>query len=428
MASVHIGRLRGAAGFGRTVALKRLHAHLAKDPEFVKMFVDEARLASRVRHPNVVPSFDVVAHDDEILIVMDYVHGESLRGLLKSAAEPVALPIAVAIMIDLLEGLHAAHEARTESGEPLDIVHRDVSPPNILVGADGVARVLDFGIAKAARRLHTTGDAASLKGTAGYMAPEQTLGDEVDRRTDVYAAGVVLWELFVGRPLFDGPDPVARLTKLLQGVVPAPSSVRTDLPEWADAIVMRALAGEREARFQTAREMAEALQRACAPASRREVAAWVEEVAGPRLHDRARLVERVEAGDVPEEAATAAPPPERRPRWVLRGAAAGVACAAVGFPLFLLVHSAASKTQTATAHAESAQSAPNLAADPPKPAEVDEPPSPAPASPTAAPRAPKRRGSFARPRSSAPATSCDPPYSVRADGIHVPKPECLRTP
>src|SRR5262245_16586952 len=166
MATVHLGRVLGDAGFARTVAIKRLHPHYAKDPEFVSMFVDEARLAARITHPNVVSTVDAVTMGSELFLVMEYVHGESLAGLFYAAQHAgIRIPpaVAVAVVADVLYGLHAAHEARGEDGQPLGIVHRDISPPNILVGVDGVARVLDFGIAKAIVRVQTTRE-GQLKG------------------------------------------------------------------------------------------------------------------------------------------------------------------------------------------------------------------------------------------------------------------------
>src|SRR5262249_28645152 len=159
MATVHFGRLLGPVGFSRAVAIKRLHPHHAKDPQFTKMFIDEARLASRIQHPNVVPTIDVVSTADELLLVMEYVQGESLGRLLRASIareEHVPLRIVLSIMSNVLHGLHAAHEARSESGEPLDIVHRDVSPQNVMVSSNGIAKVLDFGIARAKLRLEET--------------------------------------------------------------------------------------------------------------------------------------------------------------------------------------------------------------------------------------------------------------------------------
>jgi eukaryotic-like serine/threonine-protein kinase len=212
MATVHFARLSGPVGFSRTVAIKRLHANFATDPEFVAMFLDEARLAARIRHPNVVPTLDVVASGGEVFIVLEYVSGEALVKLWRghnARGEIIPVPISLAIMANALQGLHAAHEVRDEQGHPLGIVHRDVSPQNIIVGTDGVARVLDFGVAKAAGRLQETGDSGALKGKIAYMAPEQITGGAVSRQTDVYAASVVLWELLTGRRLVDGENDAA---------------------------------------------------------------------------------------------------------------------------------------------------------------------------------------------------------------------------
>ena len=227
MASVHLGRLIGSVGFSRAVAIKRMHAFLAHDPEFVAMFVDEARLAGRIRHPNVVPTLDVVASDGELFLVMEYVLGESLNRVLaanKTTGGRIPLDVVSAIVIGVLEGLHAAHEAKDERGEPLSIVHRDVSPQNILIGGDGVARVFDFGVAKAAGRMQTTQD-GSLRGKVAYMAPEQLSNVEVDRRTDVWAAGVVIWEMLANARLFASDSAAGLVRMVLTKEVPPPSTV-----------------------------------------------------------------------------------------------------------------------------------------------------------------------------------------------------------
>src|SRR5215472_1683440 len=209
MATVHYGRLLGPVGFARTVAIKRLHAQFAQDPEFVAMFVDEARLAARIHHPNVVQTLDVVMEGGELLLVMDYVPGESLAHCLRaliSVRTPIPADIVSAIGCAVLHGLHAAHEATGDTGQPLLIVHRDVSPQNVLVGADGVPRLIDFGVARAEGRVQLTRE-GQLKGKLAYMAPEQLRGTgEVDRRTDVYAAGVVLWETLTRERLFGGDN------------------------------------------------------------------------------------------------------------------------------------------------------------------------------------------------------------------------------
>ena len=296
MATIHLGRLLGPVGFARTVAIKRLHAQYAKDPQFVAMFLDEARLAARIRHQNVVPTLDVVALKGEIFLVMEYVHGESLSRLLAATAlanGSVPPRIAVGVMLGVLHGLHAAHEAKSERGVPLDIVHRDVSPQNVLVAVDGVARVVDFGIAKAAGRLQTTGDGA-LKGKMAYMSPEQLLAEPVDRRTDIWAASVVLWEMLVTRRLFRLDSSGALVQALLEGAIEPPSLVGGSPPE-LDPIVLRGLATAPEKRFQTAREMALALEQAHPHSSAREIADWVEAVAGEALRERAAHVEEMES-------------------------------------------------------------------------------------------------------------------------------------
>jgi serine/threonine-protein kinase len=297
MATVHIGRLLGPAGFGRTVAIKRLHPQFAKDPEFAAMFLDEARLAARVRHTNVVSTIDVVAVAGELLLVMDYVHGESLSRLWRIATANGArppMPIGAAVVASVLHGLHAAHEATEESGAPLHIIHRDISPKNIQVGIDGIARVLDFGIAKAAWRVNTTRDGA-LKGTLRYMAPEQLHGEPIDRRADIFSAAIVLWEMLTGRRLFEGEDPHLFVTRHLRDTIASPRSIATDVPPALDAVVMRALARSRDDRFATAREMAVALESAVSLATAREVGDWVRATCGAELEWRTARVAHVEA-------------------------------------------------------------------------------------------------------------------------------------
>jgi serine/threonine-protein kinase len=297
MATVHYGRLLGPVGFSRTVAIKRLHAQLALDPDFVSMFVDEARLATRIRHPNVVPTLDIVSEAGELLLVMDYVPGESLAQCLRAvstARQTIPIEIVSAIGCAILHGLDAAHEATGESGEPLHIVHRDVSPQNVLVGADGVPRLIDFGVAKAAGRIQTTRE-GQLKGKIAYMAPEQlNSAATVDRRTDVYAAGVVLWETLTRQRLFFADNDAIVMRNVLEREVEPPSAVASGLDPRLDGIVMRALQREPARRFQTAREMALALEAAVAPASATRVAAWLGELAGDRLAKRAATVAQME--------------------------------------------------------------------------------------------------------------------------------------
>jgi hypothetical protein len=295
MASVHIGRLLGPVGFSRTVAIKRLHPTYARDPEFVSMFLDEARLAARIRHPNVVPTLDVVATQGELFLVMEYIQGESLAPLVRTLGRTkarVPIRIALSIVAGALQGLHAAHEARDERGMSLGLVHRDVSPQNVIVGVDGMARVFDFGVAKAAGRAHNTRDGV-VKGKLAYMAPEQLGQQPVDRAADIYAASIVLWELLTGSRLFRADSEGALLALVLQRDIQPPSAVVPDVSAELDAIVMRGLARAPTDRFPTAREMALALDR-LGSASLGEVAEWLEAVAGPALAKRADQVSAVE--------------------------------------------------------------------------------------------------------------------------------------
>ena len=298
MATVYFGRLVGAVGFSRSVAIKQLHPQYAKSPEFVAQFLDEAQLTARIRHPNVVSVLDVVARDGELFVIMEFVEGEPLSRLVHFAREPVPLSIASAILVQVLLGLHAAHEATTEEGEPLQIVHRDVSPQNMLVGIDGASHILDFGVAKAASRVHTT-ENGQIKGKLTYMAPEQLRGADLDRRVDVFAAGIVLWELITGQRLFARGDPGATVTAVLSGFVKPPSTHRGEVSAALDGLVLKALAPNREDRFASAREMAIALEACIPPAGSLKVGAWVESVAGDSLKERAlRLREAEESTGV----------------------------------------------------------------------------------------------------------------------------------
>ncbi len=297
MATVHYGRLLGPAGFSRTVAIKRLHAQFARDPEFVSMFMDEARVAARIRHPNVVQTLDVVALEGELFLVMDYVSGESLSRLLRASllkGQRVPLEVVSAIACGVLHGLHAAHEATAETGEPLGIVHRDVSPQNVLVGADGVPRVLDFGVAKAAGRVATTRE-GQLKGKFAYMASEQVRSGEVDRRTDIYATGVVLWEMLTLQRLFVGDNDAQLLNNVLKGRVQPPSAVTSGLPKELDEITLTALSTDPAGRFPDARRMALAIEAVVPVASATRLAGWVDGLAGAVISERAKSVARIES-------------------------------------------------------------------------------------------------------------------------------------
>jgi serine/threonine-protein kinase len=305
MATVHLGRGPG----GEVVAIKRLKPYLAEEPGVVQWFLDEARLSARVRHPNVVATLDVVTHEGEVFLVMEYIEGVSLSFLRRAQSASLLKPdVAASIVSGALRGLHAAHEATGESGEPLNIVHRDVSPQNILVGVDGTARVLDFGVAKALGRQQTTRDGA-IKGKLGYMAPEQLSGRGVTRRTDVFAAGIVLWELLTGERLFARDDDAVTVTRVLMERVRPPSEACADAPAALDRVVLRALERDPTKRFLSAHDMADALDAAAKPASSAAVGWWVRSVAADELARRAVLL-RASSGQMPVPQLAAGPSPD----------------------------------------------------------------------------------------------------------------------
>ncbi len=297
MAAVHLGSIVGDSQFSRTVAIKRLHPQYAQDPEFVAMFLDEARLASRIRSPNVVPVLDVVSEAGQLLLVMEYVHGATVSHLLRSATHakaPVPQRIASAIVLGMLTGLHAAHEAKDEKGQALHLVHRDVSPQNAMVGVDGVVRVVDFGVAKAVSRSRTTTD-GRVRGKFAYMAPEQMRGDEVTRTADVYSAAVMLWELLAGRRLHDADNEAAIIQQVMAKKPPRPSAF-ADVSPTLDGLVVRGLAKDPRQRFATAREMAMALEDLLPPATPSELGAWAANLMADDLARREALITHIESG------------------------------------------------------------------------------------------------------------------------------------
>ena len=264
MANVYVARALGVGGFERLVALKLLHPHLAHEHEFISMFLDEARLAARIRHPNVVATLDISSTETEgLYLVMEFVEGQHLGRLLSGAArQGLRLPAGVVLRIvaDALQGLGAAHDLTDAAGTPLQLVHRDVSPHNVLVGVDGIARLTDFGVARAEVRLSSTRD-GQFKGKLGYLAPEQVSAGRCDRRSDLFAMGVLAWEALAGRRLFRGDDTVGMLRAVLQQPIPPISTQRPEL-EPLDPVLQQALARDPEARFPHAAAFLEALERA----------------------------------------------------------------------------------------------------------------------------------------------------------------------
>jgi serine/threonine protein kinase len=450
MATVHLGRMGTTAGVTRTVAIKRMHPHLLAEPDFASMFLDEARLAMRIQHPNVVGTFDVIATETELLLVMDFVLGESLDRLLRRARatrQPPPVRVICSVLAGVLAGLHAAHEARDEGGAPLDIVHRDVSPQNVLVGVDGVPRVVDFGVAKAAGRLHTT-EEGQIKGKLAYMAPEQLTMARLDRRVDVFAAAAVLWEGLAGQRLFGADNPGATVANVLDKEIAPPSAHNAEVPSAVDAIVLRGLARHPDLRFATAREMAAALEQASPPATPREIGEWVQREAGESVTARAALVAEVESRSsasavheriarrvaaapsdtVTESGVAQAVGPSLARRGSRRWVAAGGALASLLVTTLVL-----SRISAGARDAPVPRPAPSDSASAVLPASTAAPPSEVATSPRAP--APSSAANTDRtptaPRPQAPRPSlprkpdCRNPFTLTAGGIRVPRPECF---
>jgi len=270
MATVYLARVRGPAGFERPVAIKRIHPHLAKKREFVEMFLDEARLSARISHPNVCSVFDFGEVEGSYFMAMEYVVGQPVSGMLRAlsrradlADSPRWRAMAIRIVADACEGLHAAHELKDERGELLGVVHRDFTPQNVFVTYDGAVKVVDFGIARAAGRLHQT-QTGNLKGKIAYMSPEQVQGEPYDRRLDVWAAGVCLWEMLTVQRMFGKRSEVELLQAVVSEPIPRPSAVRPGISPELDAIVMRALERDPAKRTPSARALATELHRVLA--------------------------------------------------------------------------------------------------------------------------------------------------------------------
>lgn len=256
MASLYLARRRGAAGFSRPVAVKVVHPELARDPKFVRMFLDEARLAVLIQHPNVVRVEELIEAEGTYLMVMEYVHGTSLFEVLRRLAKQgrrLSPELAVWIGVQVADGLHAAHELRGPDGALLDVVHRDISPQNILLSFGGHVKVIDFGIAKSRQRMDLTSTGV-IRGKLGYMSPEQANATKVDRRTDVYALGIVMWEMLTSRRLFRGKTEVELLDKVRNPRVPRPSLYGQVHPG-LENVVMEALAPPVEMRIPSAHDL-----------------------------------------------------------------------------------------------------------------------------------------------------------------------------
>ncbi|WP_158617795.1 serine/threonine-protein kinase [Corallococcus sp. CA049B] len=324
MAQIYLARRPGSDAPDKLLVLKRILPHLSENDEFVRMFLDEARIAARLAHPNVVQIYDLGAEGDTFFIAMEYIHGVDARRLWKrseTAGRPLPVPIVCRILLEACAGLDYAHKKTDAAGRPLGIVHRDVSPQNILVTFDGGVKVVDFGIAKAADQATVTRSGV-LKGKYSYMSPEQAAGQRVDRRSDVFALGVVLHELLTGGRLFKRVSDMLTLSAVAECNVPVPSQVAPRVPAELDAIVLKALAKDPDARYQHAQELQRALEgwlasqpQPCGTPA--DLAGYMRELYSDRLTEEARSGEV----QVTDEEAGVAPPPAPR-RSVMRPATA----------------------------------------------------------------------------------------------------------
>jgi serine/threonine-protein kinase len=304
MATVYLAHRAQHARIGQAAAVKVIHPHLARDTDFVEMFLDEARIASCINHPNVCRVLDFGVSEGTYYLAMEYVMGETLADLLTQAmrapeARNVTAALVTQIVAQACEGLHAAHDARDPQGTPLNVVHRDVSPQNIMIGYDGSVRVLDFGVASASERLHVTRKDA-IKGRLQYMAPEQMRGQPIDRRADLWSLGVILWEGLAGQRLFRREDETSTIAAVLHEPLPSLASCERPVPASLQRIVARALQRDRDARYTTARELSLALSRSTTGSlphvGMPEISAWMQSLFVDAIESkRARLREAAEA-------------------------------------------------------------------------------------------------------------------------------------
>ncbi|HEX4458951.1 MAG TPA: serine/threonine-protein kinase, partial [Polyangia bacterium] len=261
MADLFLARARGMHGFETLAVVKRIRPHLAANPEFVRLFLDEARLAAQLRHPNVVHVYDIGQERGEYFFVMEYLHGRDLRAVIEAARKRgryLTFDEALSVAVGLCAGLHHAHERLDSSGRPLGLVHRDISPSNVMIDFEGNIKLMDFGIAKATQLANRKeGDTNSLRGKLSYMSPEQCLGKPLDRRTDLYSLAVVLYEMTTfGKPHGKVADSeFLAMKQTLEAAIVLPSQRRRDFPLELEAIVVRGLAREREDRWSSAREL-----------------------------------------------------------------------------------------------------------------------------------------------------------------------------
>jgi len=293
MAEVFLGVQRGPEGFQKAVVIKRVLPAYNSNPSFVQMFVDEARLAARLEHPNIVRTYEFGEADGQYFTTMEYLPGEDLARTLDKLAfahQQLPLHLATGIVTNVCAGLHFAHQLTDTSGRPLSLIHRDINPANVIVTYTGEVKIIDFGVAKTTSSETQTG---TIKGKVAYMSPEQLLARGVDQRSDVFSAGVVLWELLTGRPLFLRDNEAATMYAIMNEPIRAPSRLRPEVPRALDGIVMRALARTPVDRYETAEEMGMDLERFLADQPKydgRAAARMLEDLFGSTRADAKRAI------------------------------------------------------------------------------------------------------------------------------------------
>lgn len=251
MAEIFKAKYRAEGGFEKTLVIKRILPHLAQDDDFIAMFRDEAHLTVRLNHANIVQVFDFGKHEEDYFLAMEYVQGQNLRQVMRRCQElgaPVPIPFALLAVNEVAKGLNYAHTRRDDSDQLLGVIHRDVTPSNVLVSYEGEVKIADFGIAKAQSRASGT-QAGMIKGKAAYLAPEQVMGRPIDARVDLFSLGAVLWEMLVGRKLFTGDTDFEIMAKITKGPIPAPSQANAAIPPDIDHVVMRCLERDPERRY-----------------------------------------------------------------------------------------------------------------------------------------------------------------------------------
>src|SRR3954468_11819144 len=298
MAEVFKAKAFGVEGFERLVAVKRILPNIAEDEEFITMFIDEAKIAVQLQHANIAQIFDLGKVDDSYFIALEYVNGRDLRSIfdrMRSRGEALPIALACHVMMQVCEGLDYAHNKRDGQGRELHLIHRDISPQNVLIGYDGEVKLIDFGIAKAAGKASTT-KAGILKGKFGYMSPEQVRGLPIDKRSDIFAVGIVLYELLTGERLFVGETDFSTLEKVRNVEIVPPSSYNNKIPQELERLMMKALARDTEDRYSNAIDLHDDLQSFLYSIgefySRKDLAGWMKKTFAAEIEEDNAKIEQ----------------------------------------------------------------------------------------------------------------------------------------